>query len=310
MQDLVADSGIPVVDTTRHVADAIITEMILRAALLILICGLGADAAPGQSTTGPPASGAGQHAPAAEPVPDPAVDADELRALVSRLGSGSFQEREEATRLLLEVGSAAYDALEQAYRRTDDYEVRLRIQDVVEIVYFGEELFRTMGFLGIRLRIVDSTDDARVSGRQTGVLLVGVVPRTAAARAGLLDQDLIVEVDGQPLPADLTDEEFSRTIREAGPGTGKQFTVFRGDRRLLIDVVLGQRPLAFFFEDRNSGLYLRKLDETSRNFHRWWKQRFGTSTRTDGPRSPGTTLEKVPNPPARDPSRATPPTHR
>ena len=276
-------------------------KMALVTLLVLLIAALGTEAAQAQAVAEPPAAASDQAARLSAQPPD----AETVRALVERLGSGSFDEREEATHQLLDLGSAAFGVLEQSYCGTDDYEVRLRIRDIVELIFFHEELFSTIGFLGVQLRIVDRAVDDRVPPGHTGVWLDRIVPDTAARRAGLRQGDLIVEMDGQPLPAGLTSAEFRRRIRDAGPGTLIRFTVDRNGQLLPVDVVLGYRPLKYYVEDA-SPIYLQKLEETNRKFHRWWRQRFGTSPEPHRPRFGRTSVPVRPRPPGSGRSPAKP----
>jgi len=72
-----------------------------------------------------------------------------------------------------------------------------------------------------------------------GAVVDSVVPGSGADTAGMRTRDLIIAVDGSPLRsmADLVAE-----VRRRVPGDVVSFDVLRGDERLQIDVVLGERP--------------------------------------------------------------------
>jgi S1-C subfamily serine protease len=72
-----------------------------------------------------------------------------------------------------------------------------------------------------------------------GAVVDSVVPGSGADVAGMRTRDLIIAVDGSPLRsmADLVAE-----VRRRVPGDVVSFEVLRGDERLRIDVVLGERP--------------------------------------------------------------------
>jgi len=205
----------------------------------------------------------------------PAVNAEQVRALVRQLGAGDFDQRRDATRALRALGSDAFDILTEEYRASDDYEVRLRIQEVVEVVFFEEQLFGRMGFLGVSfLPAVHAVDD-RVPRGQVGIDIHNVVPGTAADLGGLRAGDLIVGLNGQPLSGDLSRDGFSDLIRDAGPGTVLRFEVYRGREPLTFEVTLGRRPIDYYADP----VYERALDDTSRHFRRWWREHVGDPAR-------------------------------
>lgn len=252
-----------------------------RAFLLFLTVGFGAGPAWAQED-GPD-----------EPVVPPVVEQADVASgqsvdlaalvhdLVAGLGSSDFDEREKASEQLLALGPKAYGALAGAYRRATDYEVRLRIQAVVTRCFFRENLFGRNGFLGVGLSVLARADDDRIPDGHCGVEVARVVDDSAADRAGLMDRDLIVAIDGQPLPADLVPDDFSRMIREAGPRATMRLTVMRGRKPRFIDVTLGARPLEYYSDPR----HLRMFEQTTLDFERWWKEEFapGSGPPTDHP---------------------------
>ncbi|MCP4250256.1 MAG: PDZ domain-containing protein [bacterium] len=239
---------------------------------------------------------------AGAPAADDTAAVDEL---IARLGSNDFTQREEATRSLVEIGPAAFDALAAAYRATEDYEIRLRVQDVVEMSFFQDRLFDRIGFLGVRLEVVDHQVSPHIPRGHTGVRLSQVVEDTAADRAGLRPDDIIVQIDGEPLPPDLTGDDFSRMIRDTGPGRTLSLSIDRDGAPRSVAVVLGTRPLEYYLNAGDSS-YFEHLDETAKQFHRWWRQHFGRPAAPLGSRLPSTfRLNELPrdeNPPPPDPS--------
>ena len=270
--------------------------MIYRLRWLMLTVALGAGWAQGPDsgqTDAVEAPGAEHRASTAD---EPIDEAEAIHDLVGRLGSAVFNEREDATERLLELGSRAYEVLAREYQASDDYEVRLRIRDIVTRCFFHENLFGRSGFLGVGLEVYGRAIDQRVPEDCSGVAITQVVPDTAAARAGLETADLIVAIDGQPLPPDLDREGFSRMIREAGPGTVVRLSIYRGRRLRRLDVTLGVRPLEYYNEAR----HLQMIEQTTLQFDRWWSGQFAPGSdpadrspptlapppRADRPRSP------------------------
>jgi C-terminal processing protease CtpA/Prc len=190
--------------------------------------------------------------------------------LVGALGSADFDRREVATRRLVELGSKAYEVLAREYGASDDYEVRLRIQEIVTRAFFRENLFGRNGFLGIGLDVLGHAIDFRVPKGHSGVEVRTLVEGTSADRGGLKIGDLIIAVNGELLPSDLNREDFSGTIRDAGPGASMRLSVHRGQQLRSLDIVLGARPLKYYNEPE----HLRMLEETSHRFNRWWIEQF------------------------------------
>ena len=91
---------------------------------------------------------------------------------------------------------------------------------------------------------------------ERGVLLERIVPDSPAAKAGLKDNDVITEVNGQRVEGAA---QFRRMIHEIPAGRSAQFTVWRDGRAQTVSVTLGKSeergnmwfktaPRAFSFE--------------------------------------------------------------
>src|SRR5580658_5620427 len=70
-----------------------------------------------------------------------------------------------------------------------------------------------------------------------GVLLERIVPDSPAAKAGLKDNDVITEINGQRVEGEA---QFRRMIHEIPAGRSAQFTVWRDGRAQTIGVTLGK----------------------------------------------------------------------
>jgi thiol-disulfide isomerase/thioredoxin len=82
------------------------------------------------------------------------------------------------------------------------------------------------GFMGVE-----------VSETRGGLRVGGVVPDSAAARAGVQSGDIIVTANGMPVGSSAA---FTGSVRAAGSGTSYPLVVLRGTRRMRLNVVLGQ----------------------------------------------------------------------
>ncbi|HYL64335.1 MAG TPA: PDZ domain-containing protein [Candidatus Methylomirabilis sp.] len=122
------------------------------------------------------------------------------------------------------------------------------------VVLLGDE---GTSWLGVESQDVNSekAKDLKLPAER-GVLLDRIVPDSPAAKAGLKENDVITEVNGQRVEGEL---QFRRMIHEIPAGRSTQFTVWRDGRAQTISVTLGKSeeradtwvrsaPRAFSFE--------------------------------------------------------------
>jgi len=76
-------------------------------------------------------------------------------------------------------------------------------------------------------------------GVSTGMLVVTVEPGGPAAKAGLLQGDVIVTFDGDPVPR--LDPLFD-ALRDLEVGSTHRLQVFRAGQLKDLDIILGERP--------------------------------------------------------------------
>ena len=94
--------------------------------------------------------------------------------------------------------------------------------------------FRSIPGLGPRLGVTpanltpDQCDDLGIPKDEGGVLLNAVMEKFPAAAAGLRAGDVVVSIDGKPLPRKNALDEFRQKIMEAKPGAKQKFGVMRG----------------------------------------------------------------------------------
>jgi len=105
---------------------------------------------------------------------------------------------------------------------------------------YGDDLKRR-GMVGVQLAPVNDEVKQRLNLSSTkGVVLNGIVPDSAAQKAGLLANDVVLkigsdEIDGVPT--------FIKTLRKYGGGDKLSFTVLRAGQEVTADVVLLPRPM-------------------------------------------------------------------
>lgn len=197
--------------------------------------------------------------PAAEPTPlSDALVSELCSKLFRRLADDDWRVRETAGEQLRALGKAALRPIAGEFRRTRDPEVRSRISEI------GRELYwrNYAGFLGISMQAARFDSDG-------GVLVSEVLEGTAAKKAGLLRDDVIVEFNGKDMrgirmPEDLT--VFSRAVQSRGAGVPTRIVIVRDGERKTLTASLGPLPE----EKRRQGL--ESLDPIDLSlFEDWWK---------------------------------------
>jgi serine protease Do len=94
------------------------------------------------------------------------------------------------------------------------------------------------GYLGVMIQPVDAALGKALGLKGAkGALVAEVVPGGAADRAGVKSGDLIVAVDGTPVPSS---EELPRIVARHAPGSNAKVEVLRGGNRHSIDIGLDE----------------------------------------------------------------------
>jgi serine protease Do len=106
------------------------------------------------------------------------------------------------------------------------------------------------GWLGVQIQsITDEISRALELENKNGALIVSIVPDSPAADSGLMEEDVVIKVDNNEIE---NDRDLVRMISLKHPGDYTTFTVIRGDEKLRVSVVLGERPDQKKISDMNS----------------------------------------------------------
>ncbi len=104
-------------------------------------------------------------------------------------------------------------------------------------------------------------------GDQSGCVVSEVLEGSPAEAAGLKDRDIILEIDGQPLPRFKPDRVvvtyFDRELGKRQPGDTLALTVLRGTERVELKATLTDQPRLLREAERT---YFEKLGFTAREF--------------------------------------------
>jgi len=98
----------------------------------------------------------------------------------------------------------------------------------------------TRGYIGIGLqKLTPQLAKALATPSAQGALVTSVQPDKPGARAGLKQDDVITQVDGQAV---TSDDQLRRTVALRAPGSSVNLTVYRGGKPRDAKVTLAARP--------------------------------------------------------------------
>ena len=170
----------------------------LAAALFLWIgCGSATRAAFGDEPVAETQEDAQKATTPSTPLPGDA----ELAAMLKQLDASAFDERERASAVVREWAVQHRDALKEpllaAHRAAGSPEVRYRIYNILLDLAADARPDAKPGFLGIMMRDSEVTlPDGKTA---TSIMVIQIVPDSAAARAGLQMNDHIVAIDGKDM---------------------------------------------------------------------------------------------------------------
>jgi hypothetical protein len=195
---------------------------------------------------------------------------------VARLHSADFHTRQEGKATLMEIGARAFARLREVYHKTDDFETQLLIEELIYQGYLNYHVYDRNGFLGISQSPFPFTftlrgpDGEPIERRGIGVR--SVIADTAAERYGLMEEDVIIGVDGKAFGPihDIDGAAFSEYVRLKGPGAPIDLLVVRQGDILEVEARLGRRPERYY--DYTQPDLLTALNEAKERFPRWWQE--------------------------------------
>lgn len=200
---------------------------------------------------------------------------EEIPKLIAVLGDFSYAVRTEATkRLKLCDQGDLVGPLAEAYHQAGDVETKLRIREIARDVFLRPFEAET-GFLGIHMQMLTGAgpnSDGRLGPKQNAILVRDVVPETAAELAGLKAGDLIIEIDGQPVPLDGTGRKFSKIISSHKAGEKVTLKLLR-DRPFQKEVILGRKKIEYWRDAMNNADH-EKIEKVEKKLRQWWREHF------------------------------------
>ncbi len=159
---------------------------------------------------------------------------EELQARLAERLEGAQEriaERVQTRALQASVRAAVQEAQEQQR----ELERTPEADEPDTMVFLGDE---GTSWLGVESQEVTSGKAKELKlPAERGVLLGRILPDSPAAKAGLKDNDVITEINGQRVEGEA---QFRRMIHEIPAGRSAQFSVWRDGRAQTINVTLGK----------------------------------------------------------------------
>lgn len=202
-------------------------------------------------------------------------DPETIFQLLDQLSSNDYQEREAAHATLRDLGMPILPYLTDRFEASEDLETQLRVQRVIEHVYFWDHVFSRNAFLGIQHVEYRNPADGRLGEGEAGIEIRNIIEGTSAERAGLKRGDLIIGVDGQRLGSDINRGTFADMIRSKVPGDAMEFLVYRGSELQTHRIELGYRPTKLYSGRALPRDIKTQYDEAVTEFHDWWRGELG-----------------------------------
>ena len=197
--------------------------------------------------------------------------ADDIRAVIGKLGADKFAEREAAQQQLLKLADTAHTnvlaACVSLYRQAQDPEVKTRLREIMETVV-DKYLFRApRGYLGVRLNRVNVRGGQLVVQGMIvppgGVWVSQVLDDGGAQKAGMQPNDVIIAVDGKP--CDSGPDGFIEYVQTKRPGEKLTLSVVRDAATNAVTAVLGELPDSekerIYSKERGDEFFQRWLSE-------------------------------------------------
>ncbi len=198
----------------------------------------------------------------------------ELDDLIVQLGAPREAVRRSATEAIVALGESTYGPLREAFARTSQFEVKRRIQQVVEQIYLQTRFGPPSAFLGIQLQAI--APPASKPGEDPDIIYIlvsEVIPGTAAEAAGIKRDDVIMRLNGEPIRTlEGRLPSLQDWIRKQKPGASCALQIRRGGTIMDKEVILRGRPIRAM--QVSDAAEIERVRQALQSFSDWWRTEF------------------------------------
>lgn len=172
-------------------------------------------------------------------------DTETVIALITQLGADTFKVRKAAQEKLLALGAQFVETVlppcVKRYAITEDPEVRDRLEIILRTLVI-EQLYMKQGpgFIGIEMQQLGFLEHN--GKRYVPVVIMNVLPDTAAAKGGLTANDKILRIDKHDCTQEFNLSSFTQYIISKRVGETVTLTIMSGKEIVTRKIVLGPRP--------------------------------------------------------------------
>jgi len=176
------------------------------------------------------------------------VDQSDILNNITKTGAKSWKERKEATNTLLELAKTAPDIVAdlcvKTFAKSQDPEVRARLEKVLNAIAEAKFTLRQSAFLGIALN--REANVLKVGEEEYfPINITGVTPETSADVNGLKVGDKIIQIDNKKCNEEFTVGDFITHIGNKKGGDPVKLKIFREKEEILKEFKLGSKPMEF-----------------------------------------------------------------
>ncbi|CRZ90640.1 protease DegS [Vibrio cholerae] len=94
------------------------------------------------------------------------------------------------------------------------------------------------GYIGVDGQDINSMTSRLLGNEHVGgIIILGVDPNGPAARAGFLEQDILLKIDGKKINGR---QNVTDTVTDLRPGTVVDFTLLRKGEEIVLPVTIGE----------------------------------------------------------------------
>ena len=163
-----------------------------------------------------------------------------LKKHIEDLGADHFKKRSLATKAIKSMllkDSNLYKQLLKTYTKTNDPEIKVRLINCLKVVIDEPYLNPAKGYFGV----THVKTEIEHKGKKLFGYSLNPFSETPAERAGIIEDDVIIQLDEWVIKEKDTSNDFAAFIHKRRPGTKLKCKILRNDKVLSLEVELAKR---------------------------------------------------------------------